>query len=140
MRHKSACSEERGTILLKFDTLNSCIFYRTGLSSIYSTWMFFSFLSDSEATTSGKKAFWSRIKVFEIILHVLYLLIFLVESINCDVWQDEHQESSESSSLRTESSSGSQDGSLSDDSDSLSGSSFTTSVHGPHFTGKVNLY
>ena len=54
MRHKFACSEERGTILLKFDTLNSYIFYRTGLSSIYSTPVFFSFLSDSEATTSGK--------------------------------------------------------------------------------------
>ena len=75
------------------------------------------------------KAFWSRIKVFEIILHVLYLLVFLVESINCDVWQDEHQESSEGSSLATESSSGSQDS-----------SSFTTSVKGTHVTGKVNLY
>ena len=37
VRHKFACSEERGTILLKVDTLNSYIFYRTGLSSIYST-------------------------------------------------------------------------------------------------------
>ena len=63
-----------------------------------------------------------------------------MESINCDVWQDEHQESSESSSLGTESSSESQDGSLSDDSGSLSGSSFTTSVNGLHVTGKVNFY
>ena len=52
--------------------------------------------------------------------------------LNCDVWQGEHQESSESFSLGTESSSELQDGSLSDDSDSSSGSSFTT--------GKVNFY
>ena len=60
--------------------------------------------------------------------------------LNCDVWQGEHQESPESSSLETESSSESQDGSLSDGSDSSSGSSFTTSVNGPYVTGKVNFY
>ena len=63
-----------------------------------------------------------------------------MESINCDVWQDEHQESSESSSLGTESSSESQEGSLSDDSGSLSDSSSATLVFRPRVTGKVNFY